>query len=117
MTWRLMLAAVVVALSGCGLLPPSTMAIPPDVQQDCGFPEGTTLMFARERVTLQELGLVFDDPNSLVNPAGTVYVSAEAVPMAGTRPLRAWCIVYDDEPSGMTSGMGAVSDDWTPPQP
>ena len=96
-------------------MPATTIPLPDLAKQNCGFPEGTTLVFAREHVTLENLGLgALDNPNPLGDPHGTVYVTATKLPMTGTRRLRAWCIVFDDA-SHMTSGTGAVSDDWAPP--
>ena len=104
-------ALLIGALSACGLMPPTTIDMPLEAQQHCGFPDGTTLLFAREGVTLQELGLAPADPNPLANPRGTVYVSAEPVPLPGTTSVRAWCMVREDA----SVSQGAVSDDWTPP--
>ena len=111
------LALLAVAASGCGLMPPTTIGMPLEAQQLCGLPEGTTLVFAREDVTIPELGLGFRDINPLTTPRGTVYVTAEEVPLVGTDGARAWCIVFEDPwGTGLTSSTGAVPDDWTPPQ-
>jgi hypothetical protein len=111
-------AASVLAVSGCGVLPPTTIPLPERAEGHCGdFPEGAPLVFARDGVTLQELGLAPDNPNPLANPRGTVYVSAEEMPMVGTSGTRAWCMVPDDPTQGGWHGnTGAVSDDWRPPE-
>jgi hypothetical protein len=112
----LVLAFLIGVLSGCGLMPPTTIDMPLDAQQHCGLPEGTTLVFARDGVTLQELGLAADNPNPAANPRGTVYVTAEELPLVGTDGARARCLVFQD-PTGTTTGsVGAVPDDWVPPQ-
>ena len=68
-------------------------------------------MFVREGVTLAEVRL--GEPGPFGDDRGAVYVTAEAVAVNGATTARAFCFV---KPGDSTGAVGAVANDWTPPE-
>lgn len=79
------LAAVGIALAGCGAVLPS--GAPPE----CGFPAGTELAWVGES-SLSRLGL-----RDNFDVEGVFYVTAEPLPGRTTfGPKRQWCVIATD---------------------
>jgi hypothetical protein len=104
--------------TGCSLL------AGPEAPAGCGFPDGTRLAFAGES-SLAELNLgdgsIIGGGRIIDDTVGTIYVTNDAVPYAGSRPMtpngpadvpdhRQYCAIYGD-----ITAIGGVPVDWKPP--
>jgi hypothetical protein len=108
--------ALVVALSGCGLLPDDVApALGVEAPEECGFAEGTALAFAG-RSTTAVLGVneVQGDPMSF-EPAD-IYVTRDAFDQ-GELHGRLVCAIFVNQPGFVEVTVHPADDPFVPPTP
>jgi hypothetical protein len=108
--------SLVLAMSGCGLLPEDVApALAVEAPAECGFAEGTELAFAgRSTTALLGVNEVQGDPMS-VEPAD-IYVTRDAFDQ-GENHGRLVCAIFINQPGFVEITVHPADDPFVPPTP